>query len=76
MAGAVILDGQSVSGAALEIRAARAATGLREFLKPRLARYKVPKLIEFRTGLPREDTGKIFKRKLREPYWRDAGRQI
>lgn len=49
---------------------------LREFLKPRLARYKVPKLIEFRTDLPREDTGKIFKRKLREPYWRDAGRQI
>jgi hypothetical protein len=25
---------------------------------------------------PREDSGKIFKRLLREPYWRDAGRRI
>ena len=49
---------------------------LRAFLKQHLARYKIPGLIEFRKDLPREDTGKIFKRKLREPYWRDAGRQI
>ena len=27
-------------------------------------------------GLPREDSGKIFKRKLREPYWEAAGRRI
>ncbi len=26
--------------------------------------------------LPREDSGKIFKRKLREPYWEKAGRSI
>ena len=26
--------------------------------------------------LPREDSGKIFKRKLRAPYWEKAGRQI
>jgi acyl-CoA synthetase (AMP-forming)/AMP-acid ligase II len=28
----------------------------------------VPRLIEFRDVLPREDTGKIFKRRLREEY--------
>ena len=40
------------------------------------AGYKVPKRIEFQAGLPREDSGKIFKRKLRAPYWEKAGRQI
>ncbi len=28
------------------------------------------------TGLPREDSGKIFKRRLRDPYWEQAGRKI
>ena len=46
------------------------------FLRERVAGYKVPRVIEFRTDLPREDSGKIFKRKLREPYWQAAGRQI
>lgn len=46
-----------------------------DFLNGRLARYKIPKLIEFRDELPREDSGKIFKRKLRAPYWENAGRR-
>ena len=29
-----------------------------------------------RAALPREDSGKIFKRKLRDPYWERAGRSI
>jgi long-chain acyl-CoA synthetase len=41
-----------------------------------VAGYKVPRRVEFRTGLPREDSGKIFKRRLREPYWQAAGRRI
>lgn len=45
-------------------------------LAKHLARYKVPKTIEFQGELPREDSGKIFKRKLREPYWANAGRSI
>jgi long-chain acyl-CoA synthetase len=32
--------------------------------------------VEFRNELPREDSGKIFKRKLRDPYWEKAGRKI
>jgi long-chain acyl-CoA synthetase len=28
------------------------------------------------TSLPREDSGKIFKRRLRDPYWEQAGRRI
>jgi long-chain acyl-CoA synthetase len=45
-------------------------------LRKHLAGYKVPKKIEFSDTLPREDSGKIFKRKLREPYWEKAGRSI
>jgi long-chain acyl-CoA synthetase len=52
------------------------AEAVKGFLSTRLARYKVPKLIEFMAELPREDSGKIFKRKLRAPYWENAGRQI
>ena len=32
--------------------------------------------VEFAAALPREDSGKIFKRKLRTPYWEKAGRSI
>jgi long-chain acyl-CoA synthetase len=46
------------------------------FLSSKLARYKVPKVIQFSNELPREDSGKIFKRKLRAPYWESCGRQI
>jgi long-chain acyl-CoA synthetase len=41
-----------------------------------LADFKVPRRIELRDHLPREDSGKILKRALRAPYWRDAGRAI
>jgi long-chain acyl-CoA synthetase len=33
-------------------------------------------VVTFHEALPREDSGKIFKRLLREPYWREAGRRI
>jgi long-chain acyl-CoA synthetase len=45
-------------------------------LRERIAGYKVPRVVTFHDALPREDSGKIFKRRLREPYWRDAGRKI
>ena len=46
---------------------------VRAHVRSRLAAYKTPRLVEFRDSLPREDTGKIFKRRLRDPYW--AGRE-
>ncbi len=52
------------------------AEAVRAYLKERIADYKVPRLIEFRDELPREDSGKIFKRLLRDPYWRDAKRAV
>jgi long-chain acyl-CoA synthetase len=52
------------------------AMAVRDYLGRHLARYKVPKVVEFSATLPREDSGKIFKRKLRAPYWEKAGRSI
>jgi long-chain acyl-CoA synthetase len=49
---------------------------VRSFLSERIADYKVPRVIEFSDALPREESGKIFKRRLRDPYWKDAGRRI
>jgi long-chain acyl-CoA synthetase len=46
---------------------------VREHVRSRLAAYKTPRLVEFRDSLPREDSGKIFKRRLRDPHW--AGRE-
>jgi long-chain acyl-CoA synthetase len=57
-------------GATLDMAAVRAQ------LKTQLADYKVPKHIEIQRDLPREDSGKIFKRRLRDPYWEKAGRTI
>jgi long-chain acyl-CoA synthetase len=52
------------------------ASELQAYLREHLAAFKVPRLIEVRADLPREDSGKIFKRKLRAPYWEKAGRAI
>jgi long-chain acyl-CoA synthetase len=56
--------------------ASLAVADVRAHLKDRLADYKVPKAIEIARNLPREDSGKIFKRRLRDPYWQGAGRRI
>lgn len=45
------------------------AAAILEALRPHLAGYKLPRHIELVDTLPREDTGKIFKRKLKEPFW-------
>lgn len=52
------------------------AESIQRYLETHLARYKVPRLIQFHAELPREDSGKIFKRRLREPFWKDSGRHI
>ncbi|MGE5595641.1 MAG: fatty acid--CoA ligase [Hyphomicrobiales bacterium] len=43
------------------------------FARERVAGYKAPKSVDFAESLPRNPSGKILKRELREPYW--AGRE-
>ena len=47
-----------------------------DFLAGKLARFKQPRIIDFHDALPREDSGKIFKPRLRAPYWENAGRKV
>ena len=51
-----------------EADAALSSAAVQEFLRERLANFKVPRDIQFMDALPREATGKIFKRKLRDLY--------
>ena len=39
----------------------------------RLARYKCPRSVDVVDQLPRQDTGKLYKRLLRDRYWGDRG---
>ena len=45
---------------------------LAEFLRAHLADYKVPRYIETVDNLPRDPTGKVLKRRLRDAHWQDA----
>lgn len=41
---------------------------VREHVRSRLAKYKTPTVVVFEESLPREDSGKLFKRRLKEKY--------
>jgi long-chain acyl-CoA synthetase len=70
LAAAVQPQADSIAGAALT------ADAIRAWLAGRIADYKVPRHVEFHEALPREDSGKLFKRRLRAPHWERAGRKI
>ena len=44
------------------------AEELAAYLAPQLSRIKMPRQIDFRAELPRELTGKLYKRLLRDEY--------
>jgi long-chain acyl-CoA synthetase len=44
------------------------AEELRTFLQARLARFKVPRVVEIRETVPRDDSGKIYRRLLRDSF--------
>jgi long-chain acyl-CoA synthetase len=52
------------------------AAAVKAFLRGHVAGYKVPKRVDLAADLPREDSGKIFKRKLREPFRAGLERRI
>ena len=49
---------------------------VRTFLKARIAGYKLPRRIDFVEQLPRDDNGKVAKRRLRDAWWAERGRRI
>lgn len=48
---------------------------LMDHARANLSKFKCPKSIEFRETLPRAATGKLYKRKLKDEYWRSKTEQ-
>lgn len=46
------------------------------FARARIAHYKAPRSVDFAEVLPRNPSGKILKRQLREPYWQGRTRKV
>ena len=63
-----VVEGRA--GAALD------ATSLTAWCRERMADYKVPRRIELVAELPRDPNGKLYKRRLRDPYWKDRAKAI
>lgn len=60
----------------LEPGAALTPEQIRAELERRLPRFKVPSILRLEDALPRQDNGKIYKRRLSDPYWAGHGRRI
>jgi acyl-CoA synthetase (AMP-forming)/AMP-acid ligase II len=56
--------------------AAAAEQELIEFCRDRIAGYKRPRSVDFADALPRNPTGKVLRRELREPYWKGHSRRV
>jgi len=46
------------------------------FCAERLAKMKLPRSIDYMAELPRDPNGKLYKRRLRDPYWEGQERQV
>jgi long-chain acyl-CoA synthetase len=55
---------------------AELAAEILALLEGRLARMKWPRTIDFIAEMPRDPSGKLLKRRLRDPYWRERGGAI
>ena len=55
--------------AVIDSQAAAVEAELIEYCRAHLARFKCPASIDFEAELPRLDTGKLYKRVLRDRYW-------
>ena len=46
------------------------------FLDGRIAKFKLPRTIDYVAELPRDPNGKLYKRRLRDPYWAARDKSI
>ncbi len=69
--------GEAVKACVVLKPGARASAGeIIEFMRARIAHFKCPKSIDFMETIPRNPTGKMLKRILRDPYWKGRERRI
>jgi long-chain acyl-CoA synthetase len=55
---------------------AELADDILRFCADKLAKFKMPRSIDFTDDMPRDPNGKLYKRKLRDPYWEGRERAI
>ncbi len=55
---------------------ARLTADILKFMASHLSSIKVPRRVEYTSELPRDPNGKLYKHRLREPYWQRLGRRI
>ncbi|MBV8951316.1 MAG: long-chain-fatty-acid--CoA ligase [Actinobacteria bacterium] len=68
--------GEAVKAVVVCVGSRVSAEELIAFARERLAGYKLPKSVDFAESLPRNPSGKLLKRQLREPYWAGVQRRI
>ena len=69
--------GEAVKAIVVLRAGARAtAAELIEHCRGQLAGYKRPRSVDFVAELPRNPSGKVLKRELREPYWAGHTRRV
>ena len=49
---------------------------LMDFCSERLAKMKLPRTIDYLDELPRDPNGKLYKRRLRDPYWEGHEKRV
>ena len=52
------------------------AAAVQGFVREHLAGYKAPRSVDFTDDIPKTGSGKILKRELRAPYWRNQGSEV
>ena len=52
------------------------ASDIINFTRTRIAGFKTPKSVDFLNALPRNASGKILRRNLRDPFWAGKDRQV
>lgn len=61
----VVKQGRQLDGGKIE-----------DYLRDKIAGFKIPRRYEFVDGFPRNATGKVLKRELRKPYWEGKKRNV
>ena len=56
--------------------APRDAADIIAWARARIAHFEAPKSVDFVDSIPRNITGKILRRELREPYWKGRDRRV
>ncbi|WP_169566045.1 AMP-binding protein [Sneathiella limimaris] len=72
--------GEEVKAVVQPLNMSLATEDLREelmaYCRDHLSHIKCPRTIDFMEELPRHPTGKLYKRLLRDPYWKDHGNKL